>query len=127
MSTDKPSPRGFAEAHQGRLPPSIAAPADFGSSAKLLEAAYLQSAARTGRPPKNTMPPATPGSALRSAKTPREWGAQRQKISVKSVQGDLEERLSADASARRLSSRVSFRQSEDEVAARIRVRRQAQL
>lgn len=80
---------GFGATAKGRLPPSIEAPPNFGSSAKLLEQAYIASAARTR--PRSAALPMTPGSALRSSGS--EWGAQRQSIPLKSVQAEVQERL----------------------------------
>jgi chemotaxis protein histidine kinase CheA len=84
---------GFSEVQHGKRPPSIqaAAASNYGSSAKMLEAAYIQSAARTR--PRSAAPPMTPGSALRSAKTPSDWGAKRQTFSIDSVQQEVQQRL----------------------------------
>ena len=102
---------GFSEVSRGRQPPSIEASASFGSSAKLLEATYIQSAARTG--PRSAAPPTTPGSALRG-KTPQQWGASRQKVSMNSVQAEVQQRLRGAGAPppKPTSSRsVSFNQS----------------
>ena len=63
---------------------------NYGSSAKLLEQAYLQSAQRTR--PRTAGPPTTPGSALRSSGR-GEFGAQRGSFPMKSVQAEVQERL----------------------------------
>lgn len=76
---------GFSAVARSRAPPSIqAGSSSFTSSARLLEEAYIQSAARTR--PRTEAPPATPGSALRCAKTPNtSWGSKRQTFAMDGI------------------------------------------